>query len=290
MGALTLAIDGTAKVVLGGGGGGGRRSSSRCTGDEILLWCGRDQRSRTSSRSGATIEPKKVVLVVIPGEVTIEKVLEDLGRHLLVVLGVAVGLVRRYLDRGATPLRAQGSHLGHAGEARVASPLVGHVHAVVNFDGLTSCERSVVVQGEGPVLANQGSLLSGTISRDEVVELVENSATLGAHPPSILERPAHDDAADLLAGGHLLQMGQQVVVMRMRSLCCRCRRCCCRRRGARRSLLGKKDGIERPSGRHAGAAVGMRRDGDADPISVDVQGHDSPGAQSCLPVHQGRNS
>ena len=69
MGALTLAIDGTAKVVLGGGGGGGRRSSSRCTGDEILLWRGRGQ--RFSRRSGATIEPKKVALVVIPGEVTI---------------------------------------------------------------------------------------------------------------------------------------------------------------------------------------------------------------------------
>ena len=97
---------------------------------------------------------------------------------------------------------------------------------------------------------------------------------MGPHSSSVLEGPANDDAADLLAGGHLLQTGEG-----MRS-----------RGGARCPLPREEDGIEGPGGRDAGPAAdaaGMRGDGDADPIPVDVQGHDGPGPQGRLPVHQG---
>jgi hypothetical protein len=279
--------------VIGGGGGGGRWSSFRCTGDETSFGRGSGQRILGS----AGPEPKEVVVIVVLGEVPVQEVLQYLGRHLPVAFfAVVVGLVRRDLDRGAPPLRPQGGHLRHPREGRMASPLVGHVHAVVHVDGLALGERPVVVQCEGPVLADQGTLLAdvrwaagtstavGRRCRDEVVELVEDAATLGAHPPAVLKRPADDDAADLLAGGHLLQTGEGVRRRRRRR---RSRRC---RGGARRSLPREEDGIEGAGGRRAGAAAaGMRGDGDADAIPADVQGHDGARSEGGLPVHEGRH-
>ena len=52
-------------------------------------------------------EPQEVIVAGGVGEVTVEKVLQNLGRHLLVVvlLDVIGGRVRRDLDRGAAPPR-----------------------------------------------------------------------------------------------------------------------------------------------------------------------------------------
>ena len=110
------------------------------------LRCGSSQ--RLPGGGGATaVKPKEVLVAVGVGKVAVEKVLQNLGRHLPLVHFITVdGLVRRDLDRGAAPPRPH--HPGHvrdAGEAAVAAPLVRQVGAVVDVDGLASGERPVVI-------------------------------------------------------------------------------------------------------------------------------------------------